>query len=92
MSSKAIRCSIRVVAVATIFGAGFLCGSMSQQNAHAQLEDIGAAMLKSAAGSGGTLGSIAQLATTISDMEKNVGGLQKNIDTLKKVKTALGGN
>lgn len=92
MPSKTILCSIRVAAVAAIFGAGFLCGSISQQNANAQFEDIGAAVLKSAAGSGGTLGSIAQLATTISDMEKNVGGLQKNIDTLKKVKTALGGN
>lgn len=39
----------------------------------------------------GIVGSVAQLGTTISEMEKNVSGLQKNIDTLKTVKAALGG-
>ena len=90
MSSKTILYSIRIVVVTAIFSVGFLCGSMTQHNANAQLEGLGGDLLKQAAGSGGTLGSIAQLGTAITDMEKNVSGLQKNIDTLKKVQTALG--
>ena len=92
MSRKSILYSVRIGIVTVIFSAGYLCGSMLQHNAHAQLEGLGGDMLKKAAGSGGTLGSIAELGTTITDMEKNVSGLQKNIDTLKKVKSALGGN
>jgi hypothetical protein len=92
MSSKTILYSLRIGIVTVIFSGGYLCGSMTQQSANAQLEGLGGDMLKKAAGSGGALGSIAQLGTTITDMEKNVSGLQQNIDTLKKVKSALGGN
>jgi len=92
MSSKTFLYSIRIGVVTAIFSVGFLCGSMTQHNANAQLEGLGGDLLKQAAGSGGILGSIAQLGTAITDMEKNVSGLQKNIDTLKKVKSALGGN
>ena len=92
MSRNTILYSARIGIVTAIFSAGFLCGSLTQHSANAQLGELGGEMLKKAAGSGGTLGSIAQLGTTITDMEKNVSGLQKNIDMLKKVKTALGGN
>jgi hypothetical protein len=92
MSSKTILYSIRIGAITAIFSAGFICGSMTQHNANAQLEGLGGDLLKQAAGSGGAIGSIAQLGTAITDMEKNVSGLQKNIDTLKKVKSALSGN
>ena len=91
MSRKSILYSVRIGIVTVIFSAGYLCGSMPQHYANAQLEGLGGDMLKKAAGSGGTLGSIAQLGTTITDMEKNVSGLQQNIDMLKKVKSALGG-
>jgi len=92
MSHNTILYSARIGIVTAIFSAGFLCGSLTQHSANAQLGELGGEMLKKAAGSGGTLGSIAQLGTTITDMEKNVSGLQQNIDMLKKVKTALGGN
>jgi hypothetical protein len=46
--------------------------------------------MKKAADSGGPLGTAAQLGTTISDMEKNISGLQKNLETIKKVKSMLG--
>lgn len=92
MSSKTILYSVRVGMVAGIFTGGYLCGSMTEQHsANAQMGDIGGELMKKAAGSGGILGSAAQLGTTITDMEKNVSGLQKNIDTLKTVKAALGG-
>jgi hypothetical protein len=91
MSSKTILYGIRIGIVTAIFSAGYLCGSMPQHNANAQMGDFGGELLKKAAESGGTLGSIAQLGTAITDMEKNVSGLQKNIDILKQVKAALGG-
>ena len=46
--------------------------------------------MKKAADSGGTLGTAAQLGNTISDMEQNISGLQKNLETIKKVKSMLG--
>ena len=91
MSSKTVRYSVRIGFITAIFSAGFLCGLMTQQSANAQLGEMGQEMLKQAESSGGVLGSVAQLGTAITDMEKNVSGLQQNLDTLKKVQAALGG-
>ncbi len=91
MTRKTIFYSVRVAVVACIFSIGFLCGSLTQQRADAQVEELGGALLKKAGEGGGAVGSVVQLGTTIQDMEKNVSGLQKNLDTLKKVKAALGG-
>ena len=91
MTRKAIFYSVRIGIIAGIFSVGFLCGSMTQHNANAQMGDLGGELLKQAGESSGSVGSLVQLGTTINEMEKNVSGLQKNIDTLKKVKTALGG-
>jgi len=44
-----------------------------------------------AAGSGGALGSAAEMGTSIMEMQEHVTGLQKNLDTFKKVQSALGG-
>jgi len=41
--------------------------------------------------SGGMLGSAAQLGSSLTEMQDHVSGLQKNIDTLKKVQSALSG-
>ena len=73
-----------------IFGLGFLCGSLSQQRADAQLEELGGAAMKQAAGSG-ALGSVGEMGTSIMEMQEHVTGLQKNLDTFKKVQSALGG-
>ena len=91
MARNTVLYSLRIVTVTGIFGVGYLCGSLTQQSAEAQLGDIGSDVMKKAAGSGGALGNVAKLGTTISDLEKHVSGLQKNIDTLKSVKAALGG-
>lgn len=90
MSRKTILYSARVGMVAGIFAAGYLCGSLTGHSANAQMGDIGSELMQKAAGSGGILGTAAQLGTTITDMEKNISGLQNNLETLKKVKTALG--
>ncbi len=91
MERSTILYSVRIGMVIGIFLSGFFCGSMTQQSANAQLGELGGELMKKAAESGGPLGTAAQLGTTISDMEKNVSGLQKNLDTLKKVKASLGG-
>ena len=91
MSSKTVLYSVRIGFVTAIFSVGFLCGLMTHQSANAQLGEIGEQMLNKATESGGALGSVAQLGSAITDMEKNVNGLQQNLDTLKKVQAALGG-
>ena len=83
--------SLRLVMLGGTFAVGFLCGALSQQGANAQLKDLGGAVMQQAGQSGGVLGSAAQLASSLTEMQDHVIGLQKNIDTLKKVQSALGG-
>lgn len=78
-------------AFALVFSTGYLLGTLDAQPAEAQVGDLGKDLLDKAAGSGGMLGSAAQLGTTINDMQTNVNELQENIDALNKIKAALGG-
>jgi|GEM_PF-463683 len=91
MSFKFVPHGLRFALILAVFGLGYLSGSVSQRNADAQLNEIGSDVMKRATESGGTLGTVAKLGTTISELEKHVSGMQKNIDTLKSVKAALGG-
>ena len=91
MTRNTLHYSVRIGMITAIFAAGFLCGTMTQNNANAGLDELGGELMKKAADSGGPLGSAAQLGTTITDMEKHISGLQKNLDTIKKVKAMLGG-
>jgi hypothetical protein len=75
---------------AFVFSAGYLLGTLDAEPAEAQVE-MGKDLLNQAAGSGGALGSAAQLGTTISDMQTHVSELQKNLETLNKIKAALAG-
>ena len=83
--------AMRVGLVLTIFAGGFLCGSVSQRRADAQLGELGKEAMEKAGESGGMLGSAVKLGQAIVDMQQHVDGLQKNIDVLKKVKSSLGG-
>ena len=83
--------AVRVGLVGSIFAAGFLCGSVSQRRADAQLGELGKEAMEKAGGSGGALGSAVTLGKSIVEMQQHVDGLQKNIDVLKKVKASLGG-
>ncbi len=83
--------SVRVGMVTGIFAVGFFCGSLTGRSANAQFGDVGGELMQKATGSGGIIGSAAEMGTTISDMEKHIDGLQKNLGVLKKIKTALGG-
>lgn len=90
MTRRSLLYTVRVGVITVIFAAGYLCGTVQQNNADAGLNELGGELMKKAADSGGTLGTAAQLGTTISDMEKNISGLQKNLETIKKVKSMLG--
>jgi hypothetical protein len=71
-----------------IFGLGYLCGSISQHRADAQ--GVGG-VLEQAGKMGGSVGAVGQLGSSIVDMQQHVTGLQKNLDTLKGVQSALMG-
>jgi len=73
------------------FAAGFLCGSVSQHRADAQMKELGETLMKQAAGTGGVLGLAGDLGSSLVEMQDHVSGLQKNIDALKKVQSALTG-
>jgi len=89
--TRSIRRSVQIGTFTAVFAAGMLCGSVIQRRAEAQLGDAAGKALEKAAGSGGVVGSVAKLGTSIVDMQKEVDGLQKNLETLRQVKTALGG-
>jgi hypothetical protein len=91
MAYTGIRRGISVALLVGMFAAGYLVGSLSQRQADAQLGELGKAAMEKAGESGGAAGSVVQLGTAIVEMQQHVDGLQKNIDVLKKVKSALGG-
>ncbi len=81
----------RIGAMVAIFAAGWLCGAVTQRNAHAQLGDVGKSVMDKAGEQGGALGAAAKLGTSIGDIQKNLDALQKNVDTLKSIQSLLGG-
>ena len=82
---------LRLATLVGVFATGFVCGTLSQRPAQAQLGDVGGKAMEKLGGTGGAVGGVAELGTAITDMQKHVEGLQKNLDTFKQVKTALGG-
>ncbi len=91
MRTRVIGNGARIGGAVAIFAAGWLCGAVSQRDAHAQLGDVGKSVMEKAGDQGGMLGAAAKLGTSISDIQTHLDALQKNVDTLKQVKTALGG-
>ena len=74
-------------AIVGVFGLGYVCGSMTQQQANAQM----GGMLEKAGQMGGPVGSVAQFGSSITEMQDHISGLQKNLDTFKKVQASLPG-
>ena len=70
------------------FALGYVAGSVNQPRADAQ--GLGG-ILDQAGKAGGSLGSVSQLGTSIVEMQDHVTGLQKNLETLRKVQSALTG-
>jgi len=77
---------LRLCALALVFSAGYWLGA-AQQPAQAQVGDL----MKKASEAGGPLGSAAKMGTTLSEMQEQVDGLQKNLGALNEIKAALGG-
>jgi hypothetical protein len=77
--------------VAAVFAGGFVCGSLTQRDARAQLGELGGKVVEKAGESGGPLGAAVKLGTAITDMQEDVNSLQKNLETLRQIKSALGG-
>jgi hypothetical protein len=71
-----------------VFTLGYVAGSVNQRRADAQ--GLGG-ILDQAGKAGGSLGSVSQLGTSIMEMQDHVTGLQKNLETLKKVQSSLMG-
>ncbi len=85
---KTLKARVVLVAIlVAVFGLGYLCGSMSRQRADAQVGGI----LEQAGKMGGTVGAASQLGSSIVEMQQHVSGLQKNLDTLKGIQSALTG-
>jgi hypothetical protein len=70
-----------------VFGLGYVCGSMSQRQAEAQIGEL----LEKAGKAGGPVGSVAQFGSSLVEMQDHISGLQKNLDTFKKVQASLTG-
>ena len=70
-----------------VFGLGYVCGSMTQRQAEAQMGGL----MEKAGKMGGPVGSVAQFGSSLVEMQDHITGLQKNLDTFKKVQESLGG-
>ena len=88
MARKMIARAVLTGMILGSFTLGYICGSVGQQRADAQ--GVGG-VLEQAGKAGGPLAAASQLGSSIVEMEKHVTGLQKNLDTLKKVQSALTG-
>ena len=77
------------------FALGYVCASVTVPRASAQYQIPGGGQLPQIPGaagqSGSALGAVTQLGSSITDMEQHVSALQKNLETLKKIQSALGG-
>lgn len=91
MPASFVRHTVQLAAFLLVFSGGYLLGTLDAEPADAQVEDLGKDLLNKASESGGALGTAAQLGSTIGDMQTHVNELQKNLETLNKIKAALGG-
>jgi hypothetical protein len=89
MSTSFVRRAAQLSTFALVFTGGYVLGTLDAEPAQAQVQDLGEDLMNKARGGG--LGTAAQLGTTISDMQTHVNELQKNLETLNKIKAMLGG-
>jgi hypothetical protein len=82
---------IQIGLLVAMFAAGFFFGSLTQRSADAQLKELGQSAVQKSGQSGGALGSAVELGKSVVEMQQHVDGLQKNINTLKTIQSALGG-
>jgi hypothetical protein len=88
MANKRFARLAMVGVLVTVFAVGYVCGTVSVRPAGAQLPQLPGGL---GGQGGGMLQTATQLGSSISEMEQHVTGLQKNLDTLKKIQSVLGG-
>jgi hypothetical protein len=88
MSKRMIARGVLTAVILAAFALGYVCGSVTERRADAQ--GLGG-MLEQAGKAGSSLGSLNQLGSSIVEMEQHVSGLQKNLEVLRKVQSALTG-
>jgi hypothetical protein len=91
MPKRILARGLMISVMLGVFGLGFLVGTVNQRYADAQKIPGVGEVLDKAGKSGGPLGSVTQLGSSIVEMQNHVNGLQKNLETLKTVQSALGG-
>ena len=87
MGQRRISRGLMITVIACVFGLGYVCGSMQQRRAEAQVGGL----LEKAGKLGGPAGSIAEFGSSLVEMQDHITGLQKNLDTFKKVQSSLTG-
>ncbi len=91
MAKKRMARAAMLGILIAVFGLGYICGTISVQPAAAQLPQLPGGLGGQAGQGGGILQTATQMGSSISEMEQHVTGLQKNLDTLKKIQSVLGG-
>ena len=87
MTKEKLSRAITIAAFVAVFGLGYICGSMTQPQAQAQIGGL----LDKAGKAGGPVGSVAQFGSSLVEMQDHISGLQKNLDTFKQVQATLTG-
>jgi hypothetical protein len=87
MTQRKFSHGLMIALVVGVFGLGYVCGSMMERQAEAQVGGL----LEKAGKIGGPAGSIAEFGSSIVEMQDHITGLQKNLDTFKKVQSSLTG-
>jgi hypothetical protein len=87
MTKRKFSRTLTIAVIVGVFGLGYVCGSMTQRQAQAQM----GGMLERAGKMGGPVGSVAEFGSSIVEMQDHINGLQKNLDTFKKVQSSLTG-
>jgi hypothetical protein len=87
MIAKKLSRGLMIAVILGVFGLGYVCGSMTQRQAEAQIGGL----LDKAGKAGGPVGSVAQFGSSLVEMQDHISGLQKNLDTFKQVQATLTG-
>ena len=87
MTKKTLSRGVTTAVIVAVFGLGYICGSLTQRQAEAQIGGL----LEKAGKMGGPIGSIAEFGSSITEMQEHISGLQKNLDTFRKVQASLTG-
>src|SRR5437660_7206392 len=87
MTQRKFSRGLMTAVIVGVFGLGYVCGSMTQRQAEAQVGGL----MEKAGKMGGPVGSVAQFGSSIVKMQDHITGLQKKLDTYKKVHASLTG-